>query len=38
MQPNLLFIMTDQQRYDALGASGNEIIRTPNLDRIAGDG
>ncbi len=38
MQPNLLFIMTDQQRYDAVGANGNRVIRTPNLDRIAADG
>ncbi len=38
MKPNLLFIMTDQQRYDALGANGNSVIRTPNLDRIAEDG
>ncbi len=27
--------MTDQQRYDCLGANGNAIIRTPNLDRLA---
>ncbi|MFW6189014.1 MAG: sulfatase [Planctomycetota bacterium] len=37
-RPNLLFIMTDQQRFDALGANGNDIIRTPNLDRIAASG
>ncbi len=38
MRPNLLFIMTDQQRFDALGANGNGIIRTPNLDRLAASG
>jgi len=38
MQPNLLFIMTDQQRYDALGANGNDVIRTPVLDRLAAEG
>ena len=38
MQPNLLFIMTDQQRFDALGANGNNGIRTPNLDRLAAGG
>ena len=27
--------MTDQQRFDTLGANGNSIIRTPNLDRLA---
>ncbi|MBN1351908.1 sulfatase-like hydrolase/transferase [candidate division KSB1 bacterium] len=32
---NILFIMTDQQRFDCLGANGNSIIRTPNLDRLA---
>ncbi|MCF7854758.1 MAG: sulfatase-like hydrolase/transferase [Candidatus Pacebacteria bacterium] len=32
---NVLFIMTDQQRYDCLGANGNPIIQTPNLDRLA---
>ena len=34
-RPNILFIMTDQQRYDCLGANGNAIIQTPNLDRLA---
>ncbi len=32
---NLLFIITDQQRYDALGYAGNTVIKTPNLDRLA---
>ena len=34
-QPNILFIMADQLRYDCLGSSGNRLIRTPNLDRLA---
>jgi arylsulfatase len=34
-RPNLLFIMTDQQRFDALGANGNRIIQTPNLGALA---
>jgi arylsulfatase len=34
-KPNILFIMTDQQRYDCLGANGNKIIKTPNLDKLA---
>ena len=34
-RPNVLFIMTDQQRFDCLGANGNRIIKTPNLDRLA---
>jgi arylsulfatase A-like enzyme len=35
---NLLFIMTDQQRWDALGCYGNPVIKTPNLDRLASEG
>ena len=37
-QPNILLLHTDQQRWDALGANGNEDIYTPNLDRLAADG
>ena len=37
-KPNLLFLMTDQQRYDALSYAGNEILNTQNLDRIAREG
>jgi arylsulfatase A-like enzyme len=35
---NFLFILTDDQRFDALGCAGNPIIRTPNVDRLAGEG
>jgi len=35
---NLLFIITDQQRWDALSCAGNRVLRTPNLDRLAADG
>jgi arylsulfatase A-like enzyme len=35
---NLLFINTDQQRFDALGCAGNPCVSTPNLDRLARDG
>ena len=34
-KPNLLFIITDQQRYDALSIAGNTVLKTPNLDRLA---
>lgn len=34
-RPNILWIMTDQQRFDCLGANGNALIQTPNLDRLA---
>jgi arylsulfatase A-like enzyme len=37
-KPNLLFIMTDQQRFDALSIAGNNILKTPNLDRLAKQG
>lgn len=33
--PNVLFIMTDQQRWDTIHALGNSTIYTPNLDRLA---
>ena len=33
--PNILFLMADQFRFDCLGANGNRLIRTPNLDRLA---
>jgi choline-sulfatase len=33
-QPNVLFIMTDQQRFDTIAALGNSDIYTPNLDRL----
>lgn len=37
-RPNILVLMTDQQRFDALGAAGNGHIHTPALDRLAADG
>lgn len=36
-KPNILFIMTDQQRWDAMSCSGG-WVNTPNMDRIAGEG
>jgi len=36
--PNVLIIMTDQQRSDALGCAGNLEIKTPNMDRLAKGG
>ena len=35
--PNILFLMTDQQRWDAMGCSG-DWVQTPHLDRIAREG
>ncbi len=37
-KPNILFIMTDQQRFDALGCMGNKVLKTPNLDMLASQG
>jgi len=37
-RPNILWICTDQQRYDTIHALGNEHIRTPNLDRLLAEG
>ena len=36
-QPNILFLMTDQQRWDAMSCSG-DWVKTPHLDRIAAEG
>lgn len=36
--PNIIFIMTDDQRWDALSVAGNTILKTPNIDRIATGG
>ena len=33
--PNILFLLTDQWRADALGYAGDPNVRTPNLDRLA---
>jgi arylsulfatase A-like enzyme len=35
LRPNLILILTDDQRLDALGASGNPHIHTPHLDALA---
>lgn len=38
MKPNILWICTDQQRYDTISCLGNRHIRTPNIDRLAASG
>ncbi len=35
MSPNILFINVDQQRYDCLGFTGSEVVKTPNIDALA---
>ena len=37
-EPNILFVMTDQQRFDTIAALGNTHIYTPNLDRLVARG
>jgi hypothetical protein len=37
-RPNILFLMGDQHRGDCLGADGNRVVITPNLDRLAREG
>ena len=37
-QPNILFIMTDQQSGMAMSCVGNPYVNTPNMDRIAANG
>jgi len=36
--PNVVFLLTDDQRADTIAALGNSTIRTPNLDKLARDG
>ncbi len=38
MGRNILFITTDQQRYDALGCNGGRVARTPVVDALARQG
>ena len=38
MGRKILFITTDQQRYDSLGCNGNMFCRTPNIDALAKNG
>ncbi len=35
--PNIVIVMTDDQGWAQLGVHGNEVLRTPNLDRLAGE-
>lgn len=36
--PNIIFLLTDDQRWDTLGCMGHPIVRTPNVDILARDG
>lgn len=37
-RPSFLFLLTDDQRFDELGAAGNRLIHTPHLDSLAAEG
>lgn len=37
-RPNLVIMMTDDQRADALSCAGNTVLKTPHLDRLATEG
>ena len=37
-KPNILFILTDDQRFDNLSCYGNEFIKTPEIDKLAAKG
>lgn len=37
-RPNIILLMTDQQRFDALGCMGNDAVLSPNIDALAADG
>ena len=38
MKPNILWICTDQQRYDTIGALNNHQVHTPNIDKLVKSG
>jgi len=37
-KPNFVFILTDDQSYGMMGCTGNTIVQTPNLDKLAKNG
>lgn len=37
-RPNIITLVTDDQRWDAIGCAGNTIIQTPNMDLLAQNG
>src|SRR5258708_14370039 len=37
-RPNILFIMVDEMRWDAMRCAGHPVVDTPNLDRLAKQG
>src|SRR3954453_18516571 len=37
-RPNIVFILTDDQRWDCLSIAGHPFLKTPNIDRIGNEG
>jgi arylsulfatase A-like enzyme len=37
-KPNIIFILTDDQRFDAIGYAGNNFVETPEMDKLAESG
>ncbi|SDD85067.1 sulfatase family protein [Auraticoccus monumenti] len=37
-RPNIVFVITDQQRFDTIAALGHDHVDTPNLDRLVAEG
>lgn len=37
-RPNVVVILTDDQRWDALGVAGHPHLKTPHIDRLAAEG
>lgn len=37
-RPNIVFLLTDDQRWDTMGCAGNPIIQTPHIDAMAAEG
>ncbi len=37
-QPNIIFFLSDDHRWDRLGSAGHPFLKTPTLDRLAKEG
>ncbi|MEM7263718.1 MAG: sulfatase-like hydrolase/transferase [Planctomycetota bacterium] len=37
-RPNIVFIFADDLAFDAIGAAGNTVVKTPNIDRLSAEG
>jgi len=37
-RPNIIFLLADDMRWDAMSCAGNPVLKTPNIDRLAAGG